>query len=101
MKPVYKILKSCEWADFNKNGFFMGSQADFKDGFIHLASGSQIKNVIEKYFLKERPLFVIKFSEEDFLKKLTWEFSSSGENFPHLYNTKILLDDMNSYEIKN
>lgn len=101
MKPVYKILRQFEWEEFNKNGDFVGSKDDIRDGFIHLATAEQVPRIVNKYFSKERPLFIVKFSNVNFLEQLIWEVSGSGDLYPHLYSTRILVEDIDSYKIIN
>lgn len=101
MEPVYKILRQFEWEEFNKNGDFIGSKDDIRDGFIHLSTATQVERIVKKYFSKERPLFILKFSNMNFLEQLVWETSSSGDRYPHLYNIRILLEDIDSFKIIN
>jgi uncharacterized protein (DUF952 family) len=98
-EPVYKILRAQEWKDFSTNGYFAGSKVDLRDGFIHLSPANQVQRIINKYFSDESLIFVVKFSDPSFLKKLIWKPASSGDLYPHLYNASLLTKDIESYEV--
>lgn len=99
MEPVYKILRGFEWQEFQREGSFLGSEDDIRDGFIHLATEKQVQRIIEKYFSDEELVYVLKFSDSNFLELLQWETSSSGSIYPHLYNRKLFIDDIESFDI--
>lgn len=100
MPSVYKILNEQDWLIFSTQKFFAGSKDDLRDGFIHLASASQVDRVIKKYFSLEKQVYVLKYSHPKFIARLKWEPSSSGEIYPHLYNSPLLLEEMECYLIK-
>ena len=100
VQPVYKILRENEWQEFQAQGTFAGSKDDQRDGFIHLSTAEQTKRVIEKYYANVHPLYIVKFSNDDFLKKLVWEPASNNDLYPHLYDTPLSIDEMDSFEVK-
>ena len=93
---VYKIFTESEWEAFQKTGLFSGSADDLRDGFIHLSTNEQLEGVIERFFSGKRPLYVAEFSDDDFLKTLSWEVSASNEVYPHLYRHKLLVGQVSS-----
>lgn len=98
MEPVYKILREKEWKEFNSLGYFAGNSDDQRDGFIHLSPANQIQRIINKYFSNDRPLYILKFDDSNFLEKLVWEEAGSGGLYPHLYHVPLRLEDLRSYE---
>ena len=99
-EPVYKILRKSEWKAFQDEGVFLGSEADVRDGFIHLSKADQLDRVIKKYFNNIVPLYIVKFKEKAFLKKLKWEKASNGDLYPHYYGF-LSIQDVNGFEEKN
>ena len=91
---VYKIFIESEWLLFKETGLFKGSADDLRDGFIHLSTEEQVDGVIKRFFFGQKPLYVADFSTPDFLKRLTWEQSSSGGIYPHLYNSDLHVGDI-------
>lgn len=92
---VYKILKQNEWLQFQKEGAFQGSDADHRDGFIHLSTADQVKGVIGRYYSNSaEPLYIAEFSDPAFIRDLKWEETSSGGLYPHLYNAPLKFDQI-------
>ena len=91
---VYKVFTEVEWKLFKKTGQFSGSEDDLRDGFIHLSTKEQLDGVIKRFFSDIEPLFLAEFSNPDFLIRLNWEGSSSGELYPHLYGFSIQMADL-------
>ena len=99
MTYVYKILREQEWQEFQTQGSFVGSAHDKRDGFIHLSEESQLKTTLKKHFKDEVPLYIVKFPTDCFPQgDLKWEKSSSGETFPHLYNSALNLKDAEDHQ---
>lgn len=99
-QAVYKILRAHEWREFQSQRHFSGSKDDLKDGFIHLSPADQVERIIKKYFSADRPIYIVKFDNIDFLKRLVWEPASNGDMYPHLYNSSLSIDEMNSFEVR-
>ena len=82
---VYKICTKSEWNDAKQNKIFKGTPLDFKDGYIHFSDINQIKQTLNKFYLNQPNLVLLKVDALK-LQKLVWEQSSSGDMFPHLYS---------------
>jgi len=93
---VYKIFTESEWNAFQESGQFEGSEDDLRDGFIHLSTKEQVDGVIDRFFSDRYPLFVAGFSGTDFRQHLKWETTVSGEDYPHLYGSKLLFSEVTS-----
>ena len=94
-KAVYKILTQSQWAQFQADGFFQGNSADLNDGFIHLSKQDQLDRVIKKYYKGISPIYIIEFSQAEFLESLVWEAASNGDLYPHLYESRLEIEGVN------
>jgi uncharacterized protein (DUF952 family) len=84
MVAVYKILSAAEWADAQAATVYRGSEADRRDGFIHLSDARQVRETATRHFAGRPDLVLVVFAAED-LPNLRWEASRGGELFPHVY----------------
>ena len=91
---VYKIFTEDEWNRFQATGQFSGSADDIRDGFIHLSTKDQVARVIKKFFAGKGRLHVAEFSAKDFIRRLSWEPSASGDVYPHLYDCELSTADV-------
>ncbi len=78
---VYKVLREEEWASFQNQGVFAGSEHDLRDGFIHLTYGHQLDYVISNYYSTETVIYITAFKYSDLGPNLIEE-----HRYPHLYN---------------
>ena len=98
LKYIYKICTKTEWLEAKKKGKFYGSNKDLEDGFIHFSNKDQLKGTLNKYFLNQRDLVLLKI-EALKLDNLIYEQASDGNIFPHLYSYLNILHVCNEYEI--
>lgn len=83
---IYKICKRDAWDDARRTGELAGSEADLRDGYVHLSSGAQVHGTALKHFRGERELVLLEVPVERLpASALKWEVSRNGEPFPHLY----------------
>jgi uncharacterized protein (DUF952 family) len=94
----YKILTPHEWESFQELGEFRGTAIDLKDGYIHMSMNSQVEGVIERHFQNIRPLYILKIQSEIVESKVKFEEASNGEQYPHLYDAPIYIQDVVSFE---
>ena len=90
--PLYKILRSDEWASLASAGSTRGSADDIEDGYVHLAAASQVEGVAQRRFGDEDGLLLLEIREDALGAQLKWEPSSGAENFPHLYRELRIAD---------
>lgn len=83
-KQVYKILTPQQWARFQQQEVFSGTELDRKDGYIHCSGAGQVRNTLEKHFNNQKGLIILSLNVEA-LRHLRWEAAASGEIFPHVY----------------
>jgi uncharacterized protein (DUF952 family) len=82
---VYKVLTDAEMKAFERDGVFEGSEADRRDGFIHLSTCEQLTGTVDKHFAGEGDLWTVAVDLSAHGDKVKWEPSRGGQDFPHLY----------------
>lgn len=82
---IFKIASKGAWAEALRTGAFTGSEADRRDGFIHLSDAGQIAETAAKHFKGQDDLVLVAFEAATLGPALKWEPSRGGALFPHLY----------------
>ena len=82
---VYKVLTADEMAALERDGRFDGSDADRRDGFVHLSAADQLDGTVAKHFAGRDDLHLVAVDIDAHGGNLRWEPSRGGEAFPHLY----------------
>ena len=98
LKYIFKIIDKEEWQKVKESGTYLGSSKDIQDGFIHFSGEEQVKGTLEKYYLKQKNLVLLKV-ETLKLDNLIWEQASDGNMFPHLYSSLELSNIVDEFEI--
>ena len=97
-KFIYKICTKSEILEARSKNKFIGSKKDLEDGFIHFSGEEQIKGTLNKYYLNQKDLILLKV-ETIKLDHLIWEQASDGNMFPHLYSPLDLSNVVEEFEI--
>ena len=99
---IYKICPMSEWNCANEQGVYKGSKDDLRDGFIHFSSFDQVLGTLDKHFVGQYDLVLLKV-ETELLdpNQLKWEKSRNDEEFPHLYGELNLDAVIDVVEITN
>ena len=97
-KFVYKICTKVEWLKAKTKGKFNGSKKDIEDGYIHFSNKEQIKGILDKFFLNQKDLILLKIDTLK-LDHLIYEQASDGNMFPHLYSLLDIFSVIKEYEI--
>ena len=81
---LYKLLPEAAWHE--GLSAVPWAPIDQTDGFVHLSSGSQVRETARRHF-KEGARVVLLTIDPDQLAagELRWEPSRGGEDFPHVY----------------
>lgn len=82
---AYKILTAEEWAAFQRDQIFFGSQVDKADGFIHLSTASQLEETLAKHYAGQTGLTIAKVDLTPLSELVRWEKSRGDQLFPHIY----------------
>lgn len=93
VEEVYKIVTADEWELAVREGRFLGSGIDLKDGFIHLSTRQQVQETVDRYFDGQSGLLLVALKSKLLGPSLRWEQAmSNGQTpsdreglFPHLY----------------
>jgi uncharacterized protein (DUF952 family) len=85
MAIIYKICPMATWRRAESEGVFRGSEADRRDGYIHLSTGTQVIETAARHFAGGRDLVLVAVDSERLGEALKWEPARSGDLFPHLY----------------
>ena len=82
---IYKVLSKAALAEAKAKGRFEGSNADRRDGFIHLSAADQLEGTLATHFAGRSDLVLLAFEAAGLGERLQWEPSRGGAVFPHLY----------------
>lgn len=82
---AYKVLLADEMAALERDGGFAGSEADRRDGFVHLSTADQLAGTLDRHFAGRADLHLAEVDLEALGDRVRWEPSRGGQPFPHLY----------------
>jgi para-aminobenzoate synthetase component 1 len=82
---IFKIVRAHERDAWLREGAWLGSEADRRDGFVHLSSGAQVPGTLARHFAGEGPLWLAEIDPALVSGALRWEPSRGGALFPHLH----------------
>jgi uncharacterized protein (DUF952 family) len=85
MTVIFKICTAMEWREAEQAGVYRGSEADRRDGFIHLSTAEQVADTAARHFARQSDLVLITVDATALGDRLKWEPSRGGALFPHLY----------------
>lgn len=84
-QTAFKILTGPEWAEFERDQIFHGSQVDKADGYIHLSTAAQLQETLDKHYAGQSGLTIAEVDLTMVAPILRWEESRGVQLFPHLY----------------
>lgn len=82
---LFKICSEAEWRAALGHGRFDGSEADRRDGYIHLSDAGQVAETAARHFAGQADLVLVAVDPARLGGELRWEKSRRGALFPHLY----------------
>jgi uncharacterized protein (DUF952 family) len=94
---AYKVLTFDELDRLEHDGSFAGAPVDLADGYIHLSTGDQLAETIEKHFAGQDGLQIVAVDLDALGDAVRWEASRGGQRFPHIYGAPITLDVVVAY----
>lgn len=89
---IYKIFRTCEWAELTNSGATGGAPVDLADGFVHFSTAAQLPVTLRRHFAADSELVLLAVDAESVGDDLRWEPSRGGDLFPHLYRNLTLTD---------
>jgi uncharacterized protein (DUF952 family) len=81
---AYKILTADQWAALNADTF-AGAPIDQADGFVHLSTGAQLAETLDRRFSGQNGLVIAAIDLVALGPAVRWEPSRQGQLFPHVY----------------
>ena len=97
-KHIYKIIDKTEWQRAKDKGSYLGSSKDMKDGYIHFSDLEQVEGTLQKFFINQKNLILLKVDTLN-LDHLVWEQASDGTMFPHLYSPLEISNVVDEFDI--
>ncbi|PIE15690.1 MAG: hypothetical protein CSA68_05645 [Rhodobacterales bacterium] len=82
---IYKIFRSPEWQQLDRDGQSLGAPVDLADGYIHFSTAAQLAETAAKHFAHQDGLMLLACEADQMGAALKWEPSRGGDLFPHLY----------------
>jgi len=82
---AYKILTSEQMTALETDGSFAGAPVDVQDGYIHLSTGAQLKETLDKHFAGQDGLWLAAVDLDALGDSVKWEPSRGDQLFPHIY----------------
>ena len=82
---AFKVLTDAEMTTLEREGRFGGSDADRRDGYVHLSTAAQLTATVDKHYAGQTGLHVAEVDLEALGDAVRWERARGGEAFPHLY----------------
>ena len=83
---IFHIATEEQWLNAKRLGEYTHASLE-KEGFIHCSTREQIVNTANRYFMDYPHIFVLHIQEDKLKAKVTYEPSTGGELFPHIYGT--------------
>lgn len=82
---AYKILTVGQLEKLLGDGTFAGAPIDLADGYIHMSTGDQVRETLDKHFADQHHLAIATIDLDALGEAVKWEVSRGGVLFPHLY----------------
>src|SRR5262249_27046127 len=83
---VYKICTPASSALAQRSGELPASDADARDGYVHLSTAKQVRGSLARHFFGQADLLLLELPSAGLpAGALRWEPARGGELFPHLY----------------
>jgi uncharacterized protein (DUF952 family) len=92
---IYHITSRSAWGEARQTGEYRAESLE-TEGFIHCSTGTQVRPVVEKYYLGQQGLLLLMIDPAQLSSDLKWEPPSGGtpppgvpegDLFPHVYGS--------------
>lgn len=99
-EPVFKIVGAADWARARQTGVVPWSDADERDGFMHLSMGAQVLDTARLHFAGRRDCLALEIDPARLRDPLRYERSEKrAQLFPHLYGALPVSAVMRVFEL--
>ena len=85
-KWIYHLSRKKDLDASSRLKFYIPSEEDKNDGFIHFSTANQVAVSARKYRNGESDIFLLEVDAHLIPKNLRWEPARDGDLFPHLYD---------------
>jgi uncharacterized protein (DUF952 family) len=82
---VYRLLSADAWESARREGRFLGTEHDLRDGFIHFSTAAQVAETAARHYAGQVSLILLWVRTAALGAALRFEPSRGGALFPHLY----------------
>jgi uncharacterized protein (DUF952 family) len=83
---IYKVCPAAHWEACVRVGVLPWSEADVRDGFVHLSCAHQLDETLRRHYRDAPDPWLLEVQTRALpAGALRWEISRGGEAFPHLY----------------
>ncbi len=82
---VYRLLTAEAWERAQRDGRFLGTEHDLRDGFIHFSTAAQVAETAARHYARQPSLLLLWVEAASLGAALRFEPSRGGALFPHLY----------------
>jgi uncharacterized protein (DUF952 family) len=85
---IYTLVRGADWRAAEREGSYLGSADDARDGFLHFSTASQVRESAAKHRRGEPDLWLVEADAARLGDALKWEPAGGGKRpglFPHLY----------------
>jgi uncharacterized protein (DUF952 family) len=82
---IYHMCPAETWDAAVRDGRYVGSDDDRRDGFLHFSTGEQIAESARRHRAGQAGLVLVAVDPARLGDRLRWEESRGGALFPHLY----------------
>jgi uncharacterized protein (DUF952 family) len=83
---IYKVCPAAHWQACLGTGTLPWSEADQRDGFVHLSTAQQLGETLRRHYRDAADPWLLTVEVRALpAEALRWEVSRGGDVFPHLY----------------
>eukprot|EP00759_Apiculatamorpha_spiralis_P057604 PhF_6_TR8722/c1_g1_i2/m.13692/K06173/truA, PUS1; tRNA pseudouridine38-40 synthase len=88
---AFRLVTPSEWEGIQRDGVYLGSAIDVKDGYMHLSQGNEVRPTAEKYFKGTSVVLLrVDLTKIDTDVRYQWDWvESRNAYFPHLYPSRL------------
>jgi uncharacterized protein (DUF952 family) len=94
---IYHVIRSADWEKALQQGYYEAASLA-TEGFIHTSTATQVKGVLDRYYMGATELLLLHIDESKLTAPLKYELAPSvNEEFPHIHG-RLNLDAVTKIE---
>ena len=83
---IYHVVTPAQWAAQTEATEYLADSLA-SEGFIHCSTATQVRGVLERYYVAEPEVLMLHLDEALLTAPLRYEISTNQEAFPHLFGS--------------